>query len=203
MAHLGRLGPEAATQALVAPARELGVTYEPAAVKRVLGFTKGYPFFLQVYGDLLWKSARGSVITQSDVRRVEPLVRETLDRGFFTFRTDKLTPPQLRYLRAMAESGPDEVSSVTVATTLGLADSSLVRPVRDELPAGSHRVSEARDRRFPGSAVRCLSAWAIRTGARTPATAGGLPPAQSARPAGGQRGATSAGPSGAARGSRS
>ncbi|MGN6189513.1 MAG: ATP-binding protein, partial [Conexibacter sp.] len=49
-ATLGPLSADAAREALVRPAESQGVTWQDAAVAHVLGYTEGYPYFLQEYG---------------------------------------------------------------------------------------------------------------------------------------------------------
>ncbi len=127
------LSPADAERALAEPARAEGVVVDRDAVDEAVRFTEGYPFFLQVYGFHLWRLAEGPHMTLVDAQRVGPLVREELDRGFFTFRTDRLSAAQRRYLRAMAELGPGEQSSGSVAALLGLRSSAPVGTVRDSL----------------------------------------------------------------------
>ncbi len=65
--EIGSLPREAATRALTGPASALGVTYEPAAVERVLDYTEGYPYFIQEIGSIAWSYAPGPAITDDDV----------------------------------------------------------------------------------------------------------------------------------------
>lgn len=130
---VGALNDTDARAALEEPARDEGVTIHEGALAEAVRFTEGYPFFLQVFGDHLWRLGSGNVVTEDDARRAGPLVRDWLDRGFFTFRTDRLPIAQRRYLRAMAELGPREQSSGDVAAVLGLASSAPVGQTRDAL----------------------------------------------------------------------
>ena len=130
---VGALSEVDARRALAEPAEAEGVTIEAAALREAVSFTEGYPFFLQVFGDHLWKLADGSRVTLDQARRAAPLVRDWLDRGFFTFRTDRLPTSQRRYLRAMAELGSDEQSSGDIATQLGLSSSASVGQTREAL----------------------------------------------------------------------
>ena len=57
---IGSLSSEASTEALVRPARELGVEYNDAAVKEILRRSEGYPYFLQEYGKHVWNLAERS-----------------------------------------------------------------------------------------------------------------------------------------------
>lgn len=130
---VGALAEADATRALAQPAAEEGVIIDDDALIEAVRFTEGYPFFLQVFGDHLWRLASGNRITADDALRAGPLVREWLDRGFFTFRTDRLPTAQRRYLRAMAELGSHEQASGDIATALGLSSSAPVGQTRDAL----------------------------------------------------------------------
>lgn len=127
------LTPADAARALAEPAHEEGVELEAKALTLAVEFTEGYPFFLQVFGDHLWRLADQSPIKVDVAERARPLVRDWLDRGFFTFRTDRLPVAQRRYLRAMAELGPGEQSSGDIATELGAKSSASVGQTREAL----------------------------------------------------------------------
>lgn len=128
-----RLDAQDAARALREPAVAEGIVVEAGAVEEAVRFTEGYPFFLQVFGDHLWRLAEHDRITEADAVRAAPLVRDWLDRGFFTFRTDRLPVAQRRYLRAMAEGDDSELSSGQVALALGLSSSAPVGNVREAL----------------------------------------------------------------------
>lgn len=127
------LSDEDARRALAEPAAEEEVVISADAVSQAVAFTEGYPFFLQVFGDHLWRLAPGSPIEAQVAQQAQPLVRDWLDRGFFTFRTDRLPIAQRRYLRAMAELGEGEQASGDVATALGAKSSTVVGQTREAL----------------------------------------------------------------------
>lgn len=129
---IGRLRAEQATEALVAPATRLGVSYTDQAIAEVLAFTEGYPYFLQEYGKVLWNQSDGATITVHDVATVMPLVEAKLDESFFRVRADRTTDLELRYLRAMASLGSDPQKAGDVAKVLGRTAEQL-GPVRARL----------------------------------------------------------------------
>jgi len=94
-----------APAALVLPAQALGVEYEDSAVRFVVDYTQGYPYFLQEYGKLLWDEASESPISGEEASQVLPLVESRLDESFFRVRADRATELELRYLTAMAKLG--------------------------------------------------------------------------------------------------
>jgi hypothetical protein len=116
---IGRLPQEEAAKALIAPAQRLDVAYEPDAVDAIIEYTEGYPYFLQEYGKLVWDGAPRSPITRDDVVDAREAVEAKLDGSFFRVRAERTTELELRYMRAMAELGPDAQPAKDVATLMG------------------------------------------------------------------------------------
>ena len=132
--EIGPLAPPEAEIALVKPLAELHVAIKPAALRRIIQYTQGYPYFLQEWGKRTWDVAAASPITQSDVERASTEAVAALDESFFRVRFDRLTPTEKRYLRAMAEIGPGPHRSGDVAQELGKKVTSL-GPTRNQLIA--------------------------------------------------------------------
>ncbi len=126
------LGPDDARRALIRPAEDEGVSYEPAAVEAIIEMTRGYPYFLQEWGKQSWDVAEDSPIRLADVEEASKVVLAALDEGFFRVRFDRLTPAEKRYLRAMAELGPGPHRSGDVAELLK-KDVTSLGPVRAKL----------------------------------------------------------------------
>lgn len=130
---IGSLSHDQAIDALVLPAADEEVTWEPAALEVVLQATEGYPYFLQEFGKQAWDVADGpDAITLDDVRRSRPVVVAELDDGFFRVRTGRTSDAERSYLRAMAELGPGPVRTAEVAAVLGRKPTA-VTPLRDGL----------------------------------------------------------------------
>ena len=136
-ARIDRLDRPAADAALVLPAREEGVEFEPDALDAMQAATGGYPYFVQAYGKAVWDVARRSPITAADVQVAAPEAEVELAVGFFGSRYERATPAEREYLRAMAEatdriSDDDDVPTAAVAEALGRPAQSL-SPARDAL----------------------------------------------------------------------
>lgn len=116
--EIGQLPPSDAAEAVVAPAQALGVDYTAEAVRAIVTYAEGYPYFLQEYGKIVWDEAGSSPIRLSHVRGVTPLVEAKLDGSFFRVRAERTTELELRYLRAMAELGPHPQRASDVAKVL-------------------------------------------------------------------------------------
>jgi hypothetical protein len=129
---IGELPDDAAREALVEPARAEGVEIEDDAVAVIVSYTEGYPYFIQEYGRAVWNQASGPGITHSDAENAQEVVEAELDESFFRARLQRCTPTERRYLRAMAEGGPDMQRASEVAKVLQKS-SQEVGPVRARL----------------------------------------------------------------------
>lgn len=94
-----------AADALIDPAVDEGVNWDPQAVAYVTARAGGYPYFLQQYGQEVWNVADGSAIELADARHGVAIGQLALDSGFFRIRWDRATPAEREYLKAMAVDG--------------------------------------------------------------------------------------------------
>jgi hypothetical protein len=129
---IGRLTEDQARIALAEPATRLGVEFEDDALGAVVEFTEGYPYFLQEYGNTLWNQVDESPVSAADVASAESAVEAKLDGGFFRVRIERTSELERRYLRAMAELGPEPQAANAVASLLGRT-SQQVGPIRARL----------------------------------------------------------------------
>lgn len=115
-----------AGEVLTLSADQESVSWEAAAVSELVKETRGYPYFLQQYGQDTWNSALGQqVLTLEDARVGAALGRNALDNGFFRARWDRATRSEQTYLRAMAMDGDAGSASGEVARRLGRKPASL------------------------------------------------------------------------------
>jgi AAA ATPase domain len=127
------LSPDLAMEALTTPSADEGVTWEPAALDRIVNFTQGYPYFVQAFGKVAWDVADGlELITLDDVERSLPVATAELDDGFYRVRAERANDTERSYLRAMAELEPGPIKSADVARLLGRTTNALA-PARDQL----------------------------------------------------------------------
>jgi hypothetical protein len=130
--EIGRLSEDQAGLALAQPAERLGVEFDPEALTAVVDFTEGYPYFLQEYGNALWNQIDESPVTATDVALAQGAVEAKLDGGFFRVRAERTSELEQRYLRAMAELGPEPQAAKDVAALLERT-SQQVGPIRARL----------------------------------------------------------------------
>jgi hypothetical protein len=76
--------------------------------------------------------AGASPITAADVADAREAIEAKLDGGFFRVRAERTTELELRYMRAMAELGPDPQQAKNVAAQLGRT-SEQMGPTRSRL----------------------------------------------------------------------
>lgn len=130
--RIGELSAAEAARALVEPAREREVDYEGTAVSAVVDYTEGYPYFIQEYGNVVWDLTDAPPIKIEDVRTAQDAVEAKLDSSFFRVRAERTTELELRYMRAMAELGPEAQQAKDVARLLGRTSEQL-GPTRSRL----------------------------------------------------------------------
>ncbi len=118
--EVGPLPEPDATKALQEPAKAAGVSFEPAALRKIFRMTRGYPYFLQEWGYQAWNQAAASPITLEVAQKANELVARRLDANFFRVRFDRLTPAEKLFLRAMSELGSGPYRTGDVAEKLGV-----------------------------------------------------------------------------------
>jgi hypothetical protein len=123
--EIGPLNPPDARDAIVRPAENEGAKIEDQAVDLIITKTQGYPYFLQEWGKHTWDLAPASPIRYEDVLNASDEAIAALDESFFRVRFDRLTPTEKKYLRAMAELGPEPHRSGDIADELRRSVTSL------------------------------------------------------------------------------
>lgn len=140
---LQRLDDASAAEALLLPAELHDVTWEPRLVTEVVALTQGYPYFLQLYGDALWRAAaptKGGVLQRGHLAAAEGQVAAELET-MFRARWAKASPGEQRVLAAMAASGAEPVRRADLAAWLGVSSNDLSVPRRSLLDKGLIEVS--------------------------------------------------------------
>lgn len=115
---IDRLSDSDSAQALLAPAAEQGVEFDPDAVGVAYQITGGYPFFIQELGYAVWPLADDHRVTMKDIRDAERVFTAKLDSSFFRVRLDRTTELEQAYLRAMAQLGEAPQLAGNVAALL-------------------------------------------------------------------------------------
>lgn len=117
--NLGLLTPTQVAEAVVLPAEELGVRWEPAAAEAVADLSDGYPFFVQVWAFHTWNVAIHDPVAVADVEAASSAVRSALDEAFFAARIARIPQSEINYVRGLASLGPGPHRSGEVAQACG------------------------------------------------------------------------------------
>lgn len=154
---LERLGAEDAAEALEVPAAQHDVTWAPGLLDEVVALAQGYPYFLQLYGDALWRRARPVTGTRLGPEHLEDAHADVEHElaTMFRARWAKASPGERRLLEAMAALGDDAVRRGDVAARLGVGTNDLSVPRRSLLDKGLIEVAAHGMLRFtvPGFAA--------------------------------------------------
>lgn len=125
---VGALSPAATREALSSPATALGVGWQTDALAEVVERTQGYPYFVQVHGDAVWRAAgrpdAGGAITLAHVAAARAGVEDDLE-ALYRSRWAKASPSEQRFLAAMAAGPYDAVRRGDIAAALGVATEAL------------------------------------------------------------------------------
>lgn len=117
------LSDDDASLALLRPALDVGVRWDPGAAETVLRAARGSPYLLQLMGDEIWNSQhpdRGGTLTPESAAEGLREVAESLETGMFRGRWSKATPAEQTLMIAMARvCAPDGWASsrhISIAT---------------------------------------------------------------------------------------
>lgn len=129
------LDPAESREALTQPATDLEVAWQTTALQTVVERAQGYPYFLQVYGDEVWRAAghpdRGGELTTDHVELAQVEVDVDLTE-LYRARWAKATPKEREVLTVMAHADQREVARRDIATALN-TDTTALSMVRQSL----------------------------------------------------------------------
>ena len=154
---LERLDDADAAEALVVPATQHDVAWSPDLLEAVVSLAQGYPYFLQLYGDALWRRARpaaGGRLGLEELDAAHADVERELET-MFRARWAKAAPGERRLLVAMAALGDDAVRRGDVAQRMGVGTNEISVARRSLLDKGLIEVAARGMLRFtvPGFAA--------------------------------------------------
>ncbi|WP_026545544.1 ATP-binding protein [Arthrobacter sp. 35/47] len=116
---LDLLGDDETKKALVHPAEQRSVSWDPTALELAVRTSGGYPYFVQACGKHVW-DVRAEVdhIAVEDAEIGAAKAREEVDRGLYQSRWERATPAQREVMKAMAEDAdnPSAIQDLVVRT---------------------------------------------------------------------------------------
>ena len=130
---LGLLGRRETFDAVVRPARHVGVVWAPDALERLYEVSSGYPYFVQQYAAAAWTHARTKTIQRSVVDEIVPGIQTSLDNSLYKPLFDQLTPRELRFALALESLGEGAHRLDDVADRLDVPSSAELSSIRTQL----------------------------------------------------------------------
>jgi AAA ATPase domain len=143
----GRDEPSAAALALIKPAADTGIAFEPAVAQQVAADVDGYPYFIQKYGEALWDAADAAdldAITAKLYASTRARVQDALDAEFFENRyLDAPRADQLT-LRVAADLGGEQFEIAKLAAQFHSRNANATQQSVNRLLRSNHvyRVSQ-------------------------------------------------------------
>jgi len=134
--EIGHLEPHQARLAFVKPAEAEGVTVDLEAANLLVQLTRGYPYFIQLWGCSAWDIAQNDHITLADIQNASVHVIAALNEGLFRVRFDRMTLAEQIYSRALASLGTGCYRSGDIAKRLGKTSQSLKKVRRSLIDKG-------------------------------------------------------------------
>ena len=131
---IDKLEAEDAKLALTEPAERFNVKYDDEAMQEILKQTECYPYFLQEYGQQVWKhiDENSRRISLEGTLNAYPNFINALDEGFFKVRHDRASEKELEFMKAMVKCGELPCQTNQVASIMK-SSYNQIAPIRAQL----------------------------------------------------------------------
>lgn len=131
---IDKLEAEDAKLALTEPAERFNVKYDDEAMQEILKQTECYPYFLQEYGQQVWKhiDENSRRISHEGTLKAYPNFINALDEGFFKVRHDRASEKELEFMKAMVKCGELPCQTNQVASIMK-SSYNQIAPIRAQL----------------------------------------------------------------------
>lgn len=116
---------EQSEKAIKEPAKKFNVDYTDKAIEKIVGITKGYPFFIQQLCQIVYNNNSKDVIEEIDVEHSMNEFLEVLDEGFFKARYERCAESDKKFIFAMVKCGELPCTISNIADNLGKDVSSI------------------------------------------------------------------------------
>ena len=128
------LAHEDARYAIIEPARQTGVLWEPEAAERIVTVSTGHPAHLQLFADAARRAAPGPrQVTVADVEAAVPGAALQIERRTLGPRWERISDCQMEFMAALALLG-GQASTAHISQALG-RDQREISWIREELIA--------------------------------------------------------------------
>lgn len=112
--EIGSLTYEQSFKAIEEPVKKFGVSYTKEAIDDIINITKGYPFFIQQFCQIVYNNVNDKIIQKMDIEKNVDEFFEVLDIGFFRVRYERCSDGEKKFIFAMAKCGelPCTISNI-------------------------------------------------------------------------------------------
>lgn len=112
--EIGSLTYEQSFKAIEEPVKKFGVSYTKEAINDIINITKGYPFFIQQFCQIVYNNVNDKIIQKMDIEKNVDEFFEVLDIGFFRVRYERCSDGEKKFIFAMAKCGelPCTISNI-------------------------------------------------------------------------------------------
>lgn len=113
--EIGSLTYEQSFKAIEEPVKKFGVSYTKEAINDIINITKGYPFFIQQFCQIVYNNVNDKIIQKMDIEKNVDEFFEVLDIGFFRVRYERCSDGEKKFIFAMAKCGelPCTISNIS------------------------------------------------------------------------------------------
>lgn len=112
--EIGSLSREQSIEAIAYPVERFNVTYTAKALDKIIDITKGYPYFIQQFCQIIYNNTDSNTIDENDVENSIKDFFDILDKGFFKVRYERCSEMDKKFIFAMVDCGelPCTISNV-------------------------------------------------------------------------------------------
>ena len=112
--EIGSLTYEQSFKAIEEPVKRFGVSYTKEAINDIINITKGYPFFIQQFCQIVYNNANDKIIQKINIEKSVDEFFEILDIGFFRVRYERCSDGEKKFIFAMVKCGelPCTISNI-------------------------------------------------------------------------------------------
>ena len=113
--EIGSLTYEQSFKAIEEPVKKFGVSYTKEAINDIINITKGYPFFIQQFCQIVYNNVNDKINQKMDIEKTVDEFFEVLDIGFFRVRYERCSDGEKKFIFAMAKCGelPCTISNIS------------------------------------------------------------------------------------------
>lgn len=130
--EIGYLNYEQAVKAITEPLKGFNVEYSEEAIDMIISVTKGYPYFIQQFCQLLYNNVNEKQIVAADVESTKDMFFDTLDSGFFKVRYERCSDMDKRFIFSMVKCGKLPCTIANISKHFG-KNGNAISPTRAQL----------------------------------------------------------------------